>query len=339
MTAIDTTPPDTSANSTEAIAAELAKPEDASAYIEQRREDDAPPAEPDETDQLVKELRQKHGLEEKDTKKASRYERLKRARDSYKAEAEELRAKYERSDTQPMPGDKIPEPAKRDAGEIENSLKFAHDKHGDKFEAAYQAFMEHVQTTGDTASYNKVMSAPDVGDALVEWFDQGPPAAPLDPYQEALEQGRQQTNFEAAIAEREAQIRLETEVKFRAEQFAQNFPDFYDVLQGIDGVEIPPQMQQMIARSEFGPALAYYLAKDAYEGEGLIWSLQSLEGNPIAQAQLVGRMEQAVRNGFHQASSSPRKATKAPPANSTREGWGLRPEGSHLARPEERGRL
>ena len=160
------------------------------------------------------------------------------------------------------------------------------------------------------------MSASDPGAAMVEWFEQGgasqTPQA-QDPYQAALEQGRQHTNFEAALAEREAEIRLDTEVKFRAQEFAKSYPDFHEAIEGVHGIDtIPTPMLEMIRRSEFGPAIAYWLAKDAWEGDGTLFELQNLEGNPIGQAQLVGRMEQAVRNGFNQ-SNAPQRATKAPP--------------------------
>jgi hypothetical protein len=76
-------------NETE-VTAELAKPEDVTAYVEERQEQEAEDRPPeDEVEATVREIREKHGLNE--GKKASRYERLKRARDSYKAEAEELR--------------------------------------------------------------------------------------------------------------------------------------------------------------------------------------------------------------------------------------------------------
>jgi hypothetical protein len=71
------------------LTAELAKPEDISEYVEERQEQiaqDRPPE--DEIDATVRELREKHP-ELKEAKKASRYERLKRARDQYKAESEE----------------------------------------------------------------------------------------------------------------------------------------------------------------------------------------------------------------------------------------------------------
>ena len=82
--------------------AELAKPEDVTAYVEQRQEEeaDARPLE-DETAAIAREMRDKHP-ELKEAKKASRYERLKRARDQYKAEAEELRSRLGQSSSEPQ---------------------------------------------------------------------------------------------------------------------------------------------------------------------------------------------------------------------------------------------
>ena len=126
--------------------AELAKPEDVTAYVEERHEQEADAAPPeDETDRLAKEVRDRHP----ELKRASRYERLKKARDQYRAEAEELRAKLGAEPQAPSE-----EPVhKGDVGALENSLKFAHDTHGDKFEAAYKSFVEHVQATGDQAAH------------------------------------------------------------------------------------------------------------------------------------------------------------------------------------------
>jgi hypothetical protein len=55
--------------------------------------------------------------------------------------------------------------------QLENSLRFAHYAHGDKFNEAYQAFSEHVGQTRDQATYQRVMAAPDPGEALVKWFN------------------------------------------------------------------------------------------------------------------------------------------------------------------------
>jgi hypothetical protein len=288
--------------------AELAKPDDISLYVEQRREDEAedrPAADGDEQQP------------DPERKKLSRNERRRAAREALERENADLRAKIEPPERPEAPPKFDRE--KSDLGVLENSLQFAHDKHGEKFIEAYEAFTDHVKQNGDQATYNKIMAAADPAEAMVEWFDQGAQAQPqqaqepVDPYQAALEQGRQHTNFEAAIAEREAQIRLETETRFRAEQFAQAYPDFKEAIDSIAWIEtVPAPMVEMIKRSEFGPAIGYWLAKDAFDGQGLIFELENLNGNPLAQAQLVGRMEQMVRNGFNQTSAPPR-ATKAPP--------------------------
>jgi hypothetical protein len=286
--------------------AEIAKPDDVSLYIEQRKEDEAED----------RPLKEDEPAPDPERKKLSRNERRRAAREALERENESLRAKVERPEAPEAPPKFDRE--KSDTGVLENSLKFAGDKHGEeKFMQAFQAFTDHVKQTGDQATYNKIMAAADPGDAMVQWYDEGAQAPqaeePLDPYQAALEQGRQHQNFEAAIQEREQQIRVETETQFRVQQFAQAYPDYHDALQAVDGINtVPAPMLEMIRRSEFAPAIAYYLAKDCWEGEGLLFELEKLDGNPIAQAQLVGRMEQAVRNGFNQVQAPPR-ATKAPP--------------------------
>jgi hypothetical protein len=54
--------------------------------------------------------------------------------------------------------------------QLENSLRFAHYAHGEKFNEAYGAFTDHVSRTRDQATYQRVMSASDPGEALVGWF-------------------------------------------------------------------------------------------------------------------------------------------------------------------------
>jgi hypothetical protein len=306
------------AESDEATLGELSKSENAESYAEERREQeaaDAPPA--DEGDKLIRDLREKHNLD--DAKRASRYERRKFAMERIRAENENLRKQVEgRASTEadPTPGDRAPE-IQTDTGVIENSLKLVGDKYGTEvFEAAFNAFANHVTSTGDQQLYNKVMSADDVGEELVRWHAQGgasqAPQQASDPYQAALEQGRQDVNFQAAIAEREAQIRVETAAQFRAQEFAKTVPDFHEALADVNGLDtVPAPMLDMIHRSEFGPAIAYMLAKDCWEGQGVLMQLAELDGNPIAQAQVVGRLEQLAQNQMNR-SASPQRATKAP---------------------------
>ena len=110
--------------------AELAKPEDISVYVEERAEEqreDRPPE--DETVRLAREVRDGHP----ELKKASRYERLKRARDQYETENEELRKKLgtqQRDElSQALPQDQ----AALDEGPLQNSLRISHDAHGESF--------------------------------------------------------------------------------------------------------------------------------------------------------------------------------------------------------------
>lgn len=54
--------------------------------------------------------------------------------------------------------------------QLENSLRFAHFTHGEKFNEAYQDFMNYVSQTRDQAAYQRVMASSDPGDALVQWY-------------------------------------------------------------------------------------------------------------------------------------------------------------------------
>jgi hypothetical protein len=307
------TAPETVADSPEATLSELAKPDDASLYIEQRREDDKAKLPPKEDEPKA----------DPEFKKASRYERLKKARDAYKAEADELRAKYE----SPTPQTEQPaEPQqfdaqKLDAGSLENQLRFAADKHGGaKFKQSYDAFAQYVQQTGDKAAYDKVMSAPDVGEALIEWFDRG------EHIQGAVEHGRQQQEAQQFLAQRDEQIRVDTEVKLRTEAFAKTVPDFYEVIESINEVPIPPLMLEMIKRSPLAPQIAYALGRDAFES-GIIWNLESLANDPIAQAREFGRIEAAIQMNVGQP--APQRTTKAPPPIKPIQGGASAPKDLH----------
>lgn len=54
--------------------------------------------------------------------------------------------------------------------QLEQSLKFASFAHKDVFSEAYSAFVDHAHKTRDQATYQRVMSSPDPGEALVNWF-------------------------------------------------------------------------------------------------------------------------------------------------------------------------
>ena len=53
--------------------------------------------------------------------------------------------------------------------QLENSLRFAHYTHKEKFDEAYNAFTEYVSKTRDQATYQRVMASADPGEALVQW--------------------------------------------------------------------------------------------------------------------------------------------------------------------------
>ena len=53
---------------------------------------------------------------------------------------------------------------------LENSLSRSRDRHGDSFDKAYEAFIDHSHRTRDQATYQRVMQAGDPGQALVDWY-------------------------------------------------------------------------------------------------------------------------------------------------------------------------
>jgi hypothetical protein len=254
-------------NETAEVTAELAAPENIEAYVEERHDqlkDELPPS--DEAEAVIKQVKETHPAA-KEAKKASRYERLKRARDQYRAENEELRAKLgqapehresyaeqgEDSNTGINPADLAP---------LERSLESARHMHGDAFDAAYEAFVAYAHQTRDAATYNRVMQSEDPGAELVQWHNEQGNFSPkgLEP---EIERGRQEQEFQHALQQRDAEIMVQTEARLRAEAFAKEVPDFLETVQSIDGFDdVGPLMTDLIRRSNVGPEIVYHMARD-----------------------------------------------------------------------------
>jgi hypothetical protein len=333
------------------LTAELAKPEDISEYVEERQEQiaqDRPPE--DEIDATVRELREKHP-ELKEAKKASRYERLKRARDQYKAESEERGRRLAQYETQPeqyeaeMPGQQPQHEASTpEAAHIERSLESARHIHGEGFDKAYHAFVNHMQRTRDAAAYQRVMQSPDIGEALVQWHNEMGNPIPEGNLEAEIEQGRQQQEFQQQLAARDEEIRVQTEAKLRVEAFAAQCPDFFETMQSVDGLDdgLSPLMLDLIRHSQFGPEIAYHMARDFWEPNslGILENAKAIAGNPIAEARMIGQMEQALmtRRGMipHGGMVPAPRATKAPPPLSPVRGGANAPKDIHsLARSDD----
>jgi hypothetical protein len=321
--------------------AELAKPEDVTAYVEQRQEDEADARPPeDEVDVATKQLQDKYP-ELKEAKKASRYERLKRARDQYKAETDakqqridELEQKYERgehheAETAPSPQ------SDGDTARLESSLESAKLLYGGAFDQAYQAFVEHCQKTGDKAAYDQVMSAGDVGQALVQWHDQqGNPTPSPEAYEAAVQQGRQEQDFQQQLAARDAEVRAQAELNLRVEQFAAQNPGFHEAINDAafmyEDVNAPV-FGDLVRRSPLAPEILYLMSKDVYSDNslGILEQVQAAQSDPIAQARLVGALEQVIFVSRKGGSAPMPRATKAPPPLSQVRGGATPPRDLH----------
>jgi hypothetical protein len=317
--------------------AELAKPEDVTAYVEERQEQeaqDAPPA--DEVDAIAREH-----PEFKEAKKASRYERLKRARDQYKAEAEELRQKLGQSAEPEAYSETAPDSswketaANVDTAKLESSLESAQHMHGDGFHNAYQAFIEHVARTQDQAAYQRVMTSADPGAELVAWHNEaGNPTASPEALEVARQQGREQQDFQTQLAARDEEIRVQTEVNLRVESFAAQNPDFHQAIEEsafmYEGVNAPV-FNDLVRRSPLAPEIAYLMAKDVFSDNsmGILEQVQGAENDPIAQARLVGALEQVVYVSRKGGSAPMPRTTKAPPPLSPVRGGAGAPRDLH----------
>jgi hypothetical protein len=307
------------------VAAELAKPEDITGYVEEREQEaaDALPPE-DEADAAIR----AHPATQQ-AKKASRYERLKRARDQYRQESEEKDrriAELEGAQSDDFDSDDLaPEEVLAraqgdgtgDAPSADHSLQRAHKVHGKAYEDAYNTLIDYLTRTKDQAAYQRIARSPDVGEELMRWHEEylQNPA-----YEAEAEQGGEQLSQELqhglqaveAQAHNEYLARRQGELNVRCQAFAAQVPDFFETCQSVEGVHnIPPVMADLIQSSPVGPQIAYHLAKDFWSenSQGLLDHCETLANDPIAQARLVGAWEHAVQSG---GPSRPRP-TQAPP--------------------------
>lgn len=95
---------------------------------------------------------------------------------------------------------------------------------------------------------------------------------------------------------------FDTHIK-RVEEFKSQRPDFIEVIEEVEDVNIPPAVQELILNSDQGPALMYELAK-APDELARICSL-----SPLAAAREMGKLEAKLS----QKESPQIKKTKAPP--------------------------
>jgi hypothetical protein len=316
--------------------AELAKPEDVTAYVEQRQEDEADARPPeDEVDVATKQLQDKYP-ELKEAKKASRYERLKRARDQYKAEAEELRSRLGQSAEPETHTEASYDDLGTPEGKLQHSLATAEHKHGDALHNAYQAFVEYAHATKDQATYDRIMQSADPGQALVEWHNEqgNPTPSPEGPYDAAIQQGREQQDFQQQLAARDAEVRAQAELNLRVEQFAAQNPGFHEAINDAafmyEDVNAPV-FGDLVRRSPLAPEILYLMSKDVYSDNslGILEQVQAAQNDPIAQARLVGALEQVIFVSRKGGSAPMPRATKAPPPLSQVRGGATPPRDLH----------
>jgi hypothetical protein len=164
--------------------------------------------------------------------------------------------------------------------------------------------------------------------------DPAPPTEPQNPYEQDIEHGRREAEFAEQMAARDQQVRTQTELSMRAQEFARHVPDFHETIESVRGIyEPPPEISQMVMRSPLGPAIAYALAKDAWadDSQGYLAHLETLAGDPVAQARAFGAMEQALKSGIQQGqiSSQPPRVTQAPKPLSRISGGSSGPKDIH----------
>jgi hypothetical protein len=330
--------------------AELAKLSDATLYIAEREEQEDVGRIESEAESEIRQLQEKVP-ELKEARKMSRYQRMKagrektaQERDQYKQRAEELEQKYERGseerDAYAEPSEGPPEtqssaPSDADTARLESSLEASKHMYGPAFDNAYQAFVEHCRRTGDKAAYESVMNAGDVGQALVEWHNQmGNPTPSPESLESEVQRGRQEQDYQQQLAARDEQIRVQAELNLRVEQFAGQCPDFHQAIEEasfmFEGIDAPV-FNELAKRSPLAPEIAYLMAKDVFSDNsmGIFEQVQAVQNDPIAQARLVGALEQVIYVSRKGGSAPMPRATKAPAPLSRVRGGATPPRDVH----------
>ncbi len=123
---------------------------------------------------------------------------------------------------------------------------------------------------------------------------------------------RQERELEKA-SERENSLKKEIHEKRlnfanQAKEIAAAEADYDEVMDGIDGVMIPPSVQSILLESESGARLAYELAKDSKEFKRIC------ELPPLAAARAIGRVEARLEKESDKTETKTKelKTTKAP---------------------------
>lgn len=155
--------------------------------------------------------------------------------------------------------------------------------------------------------------------ATEEFAEPAPSEDDFESYQEFLIQRAEWAGRKAAFTElrkqaaaaeqvRQSQQANEAAQKIlqqhqeRVTRFAQEVPDYQETLMAAKDVVIGPVAYEHVIKSEFGPELVYYLAKNAGEVE----TLKSL--HPVDQLVALGRLEGQLANRRATVTPEPPKA-------------------------------
>jgi hypothetical protein len=162
----------------------------------------------------------------------------------------------------------------------------------------------------------------------------GNPTASPEALEVARQQGREQQDFQTQLAARDEQIRAQAELNLRIETFASQNPGFHEALN--DGGWIwedvqAPVFGDLVRRSPLAPEILYLMAKDPFSDNslGILEQVQAAQSDPIAQARLVGALEQVIFVSRKGGSAPMPRATKAPPPLSQVRGGANPPRDLH----------
>ena len=146
---------------------------------------------------------------------------------------------------------------------------------------------------------------------------EAPHEAPEHPDEADIEAGRRDAELADEMAERERVAALDATFRTRAENVAPQYPDFHEVISTANdlGIDVPFPLERMVKQSQYGPELAYALAKDALhpESQGILAHFHQLANDPVALAREFGRMEQSLATHLGGRQAPAKKATSAPP--------------------------
>ena len=192
------------------------------------------------------------------------------------------------------------EKADKDADDAKRKRKqTAQERINDITRRAREAERRAEAAEARVAKLTEELKVPDASDAR---YENDPDAYQADLTAHRLRSMRQEdVSADAEAARQDAAVARAEAFQARAESFREEVPDFDQVAFG-NHTTITESMAELIAESDMGPQVAYFMGKNPSEARNI--SRMSKTQQAIAIGRLEGRLEAQAK--------TPRKVTQAP---------------------------